>query len=290
MADRFRMLLPRVLVVVAVWIVASGTLTFAADKTLTSGAQPSTPVAAPKTSLVVPDVRGQAYVFAKGILADGGFAWRVVGSVHGYSTNVVASQTPAAGTRVVDTGSPTIQLRLSRGRYAESGSPEDTAPYVGTAARPVVDLTAPTKVAAPKKKPTVPAKTKPASTPKPKPASAPKARLAKAAAKQAPKRPPAFAVPGAPKEPLDEISLPARAQRLEAWLTPSRRPTAANQRHWLYQHAWVVTGAKFGWWQGDTALRILIRVDQRIQRQWNLGYRSESVARHALAAVEARAK
>ena len=280
------MLLPRVLVVVAVWIVASGTLTFAADKTLTPAVAPKAPAAAPKTSLVVPDVRGQAYVFGKGILADGGFAWRVVGSVHGYSTNIVASQTPAPGTRVVDTGAPTIQLRLSRGRYAESGSPEDTAPYVGTAVRLVADLTVPTRAAKPKKKLAVAHKTTtPAVAPKAKPvakkavrASAPKRRTA------------AFAVPGAPKEPLDEISLPARAQRLEAWLTPSLRPTAANQRHWLYQHAWIVTGAKFGWWHGDAALRTLIRVDQRVQRQWNLGYRSESVARHALAAVEARAK
>jgi PASTA domain len=270
------MLLPRVLVVSAVWITASGTLTFAADKTLTSTAAPKAPAAAPKPSLVVPDVRGQAYVFAKGILADGGFAWHVVGSVHGYSTNVVASQTPAAGTRVVDTGAPTIELRLSRGRYAESGSPEDAAPYVGTAARPVVDVNAPKKLAKHKKRTVVVPKKKP---------------VAKAARKQVPKRrPAAFFVAGAPKEPLDEISLPARAERLDAWLTPSRRPSAANQRHWLYQHAWIVTGAKFGWWHGDAALRILIRVDQRIQRQWHLGSRSEALARQTLAAVEARAR
>lgn len=101
-------------------------------------------------------------------------------------------------------------------------------------------------------------------------------------------RPAAFDVPGAPREPLDEIALPARARRLDAWLTAGRGPTAANQRHWLYQHAWIVTGANFGWWHGAEALRLLIRVDRRIESRWGIGYRSEAVARRALAAVEAR--
>jgi hypothetical protein len=103
-------------------------------------------------------------------------------------------------------------------------------------------------------------------------------------------RPAAFNVPGAPTEPLDEIALPVRARRLDAWLTAGRRPTAANQRHWLYQHAWIVTGANFGWWHGAEALRLLIRVDRRIESRWGIGYRSEAVARRALAAAEARTK
>ena len=98
-------------------------------------------------------------------------------------------------------------------------------------------------------------------------------------------RPAAFHVPGAPKEPVDEIPLPARARHLEAWLTRDRGPTAANERHWLYQHAWIVTGAGFGWWHGAEALRVLIRVDRRAESQWGIGYRSEAVARGALAAV-----
>jgi hypothetical protein len=103
-----------------------------------------------------------------------------------------------------------------------------------------------------------------------------------------PTRAPAFRVPGAPKEPLDEITLPARARRLAAWLTPGRRPSAANVRHWLYQHAWIVTGAKFGWWHGADAVRILIRVDRRVESRWGLGYRSEVAARRALAEVRAK--
>jgi hypothetical protein len=92
-------------------------------------------------------------------------------------------------------------------------------------------------------------------------------------------------VVGAPKEPLDEIPLPDRARRLDAWLTRDRGPTAANQRHWLYQHAWITTGARFGWWHGAEALNLLIRVDRRVESQWGIGYRSEAVARGTLAAV-----
>lgn len=98
-------------------------------------------------------------------------------------------------------------------------------------------------------------------------------------------RPAAFHVRGAPKEPLDEIPLPARARHLDAWLTRHRGPTAAHQRHWLYQHAWIVTGARFGWWHGAQALKILVRVDRRVEFQWGIGYRSEAVARGALVAV-----
>jgi hypothetical protein len=105
-----------------------------------------------------------------------------------------------------------------------------------------------------------------------------------------PRRPPAFHVPGARKEPLDEITLPARARRLEAWLTPSRGFTTANLRYWLYQHAWIVAGARFGWWHGAEALRLLIRVDRRVESRWGIGYRSEAAARQVLAEVSAKTR
>ena len=65
--------------------------------------------------IVVPDVRRQVYVFAKGTLEEGGFAWKVTGSVAGYSANRVAAQSPAPGTRVLDTGP-----RPSRSRSAST--------------------------------------------------------------------------------------------------------------------------------------------------------------------------
>jgi hypothetical protein len=64
----------------------------------------------------------------------------------------------------------------------------------------------------------------------------------------------------------------------------------ANVRHWLYQHEWIVTGARFGWWRGAAALETLIRVDERVQRQWGIGAKSEAAARRALAAVRAKSR
>ena len=81
----------------------------------------------------MPQVTGQAYVFAKGILQDGGFAWHVLGPVQGYAGNTVVDQAPAAGSVVLDTGAPTITLTLARNpAYAEQGTPENNAPYDGT--------------------------------------------------------------------------------------------------------------------------------------------------------------
>src|SRR5207245_10111165 len=100
--------------------------------------------------------------------------------------------------------------------------------------------------------------------------------------------PAAFAVPGAPKEPLKEISLPVRAELLRTCVSTHTRPTNANVRHWLYQHAWLVQGAEFGWWHGAQALGTLFGADRRVESRWGIGYRSEAVARAALKQVRAR--
>src|SRR5437764_5739812 len=63
-----------------------------------ASALPGTAPAQPKR-VVVPDVRGQAYVFAKGILQDSGFAWHVAGRIHGYAGDVVTTKNPTAGTQ-----------------------------------------------------------------------------------------------------------------------------------------------------------------------------------------------
>jgi beta-lactam-binding protein with PASTA domain len=284
MAVRLAALLPRAVVVALVWVLATAAFTFAADTTIigpSSATSNSVPAKAPE--LVVPSVTGQAYVFAKGILEDAGFAWHLTGPVYGYASNRVMAQTPAAGTRVVDTGAPMIVLRLVRGAYAEKGRPVGTSSYPGTKIK-LANLTAATVPVAPVTKPAA----KPAARPVVKPVVKPKQKATPKPVAHS-KRPPAFSVPGAPKEPLDEITLPARALRLEAWL--GQRPkTSANVQNWLYQHAWIVTGAKFGWWHGSQALEILIRVDERVQRQWGLGSKSEAVARATLAKVRRDAK
>jgi len=108
-------------------------MTLAADQV----ASPNVPRTAPaKGTIVVPDVRGQVYVFAKGILEDSGFAWQVIGNVQGYAANNVVTQRPRPGTAVVDTGAPLVTLTLARNpSFHERGTPENAAPYGSTSVR-----------------------------------------------------------------------------------------------------------------------------------------------------------
>jgi hypothetical protein len=82
------------------------------------------------------------------------------------------------------------------------------------------------------------------------------------------------------------MPLPQRARLLEQRIDAASKATNALARHWLYQHTWIVTGARFGWADGDKALEILIRVDRKLERRFDFGARSEKVARAALAYVE----
>jgi len=133
MALRAAAYLPRLVVLGAVFLFAGATLTYGAAQRISAEAAPkaTAPVSAP--TVVVPDLSGQAFVFAKGSLEDAGFAWRVIGPVHGYAVNRVASQTPSAGTKLKDTGAPIVTVSLARTAYAETGEPEDVSPYIGTA-------------------------------------------------------------------------------------------------------------------------------------------------------------
>jgi hypothetical protein len=279
MASRLPTVLPRLAVIVLVVLALSAGLTFAAGQQSTPAAAPA---AQPATqhrleTIVVPDLRNQAFVFAKGQLEDLGFAWKVAGSVHGFASNTVVAQSPAAGTKLLNTGSPLVTITLARnGKYKESGTPEDASTYSGTALRlaeaAVVPVAAPKPAAAPQPEQQV---TKSTTT---------------AAAKAPAKRPPDFVVAGARPEPLDEMPLPARAARLGTWLAGHPKPTNANVKHWLYQNAWVVAGARMGWWHGAEALRTLIAVDQRAESVWGIGAKSQSIAHRALAEVQARQK
>ncbi len=111
-------------------------ISFAASRQLavapTSASRlPSTPM-----TLVVPDIRREAFVFAKGQLQDAGFAWKVMGGAPGYPANIVVTQSPAAGTRLIDTGAPLIRVTLERNKQSgPKGEPEDTSPYSATAVR-----------------------------------------------------------------------------------------------------------------------------------------------------------
>jgi PASTA domain len=277
MSLRLPLILP---VVVLVLLAATTAVTYAAQGGATPPAPATGQAPAPAADLVVPDVRRQAYVFAKGILEEAGFAWRVGGGVRGYAANEVVSQHPAPGTRLIDTGAPLVTLTLARNAgYAQDGEPEDAAPYAGTK----ILLAGTAAVRTPAAKAVTPPKTsaKPAT---PKPAAKPKA-----ATRTYPQvRPAAFAAPGAPKEPLDEMPLADRARLLEAWVARHPKPTNASVDHWLFQHSWIVTGARFGWWRGAEALEILIRVDELAHRQWGVGAKSRLLAERALAEVRSK--
>ena len=276
MALRIATRLPRLAVIGAVLLLASATLAVGAAKRMAAVPQ-GAPAPVPVATVVVPDVTGQAFVFAKGTLEDTGLAWKVVGNVHGYAANKVSKQAPAAGTKLKDTGAPTITVTLERTAYPEQGDPEDVSPYFGTSVQPI-GLPTPAPVPTP-----APAAPKPAA---PKPVAAkPKPATPAAVTKRAPD----FVVAGARPEPQKEMPLPQRAHLLSSWIA-SHAKTRANVRHFLYQHSWIVTGAQFGWWHGAEALRELIAADRAAEQRWGIGRKSELVARAALTEVEARSK
>jgi hypothetical protein len=289
MAARLTVLVPRLAALVVIWLLAAASLTFAAGSKQISQSPTQGGKAKEKPEvLVVPDVRRQAYVFAKGILQDAGFAWRVDGSVKGYAANTVVVQTPAPATRLVDNGAPTVVLRLERSaEYPERGLPENASSYKGTPAVLLSDWRRANRAAAPVE--TTPAETAPAPTTT---AAAP-TETAPTETTEAPPAPaeeqkyrnPDFVVEDAPREPADELPLPERARLLERRVAAAPKPTRKLVNHWLYQHSWIVTGARFGWKDGDDALRILIGVDRGLDRRFGFGARSEAVARRALAEV-----
>lgn len=119
--------LPRLTALAAAGLLVSATISLAADKPTVR--MPAAHTSAQRQVMVVPDVRSQLFVFASGNLEDGGFGWKVRGSVGGFPANVVVSQSPKPGTHVIDTGAPTITLVLARGRGVELGQPQNRSPY-----------------------------------------------------------------------------------------------------------------------------------------------------------------
>jgi hypothetical protein len=120
--------LPRLTAAVAAGLLVSATISLAADKPATAK-KPAAPRHAHRQVMVVPDVRQQLFVFASGTLEDGGFGWKVRGAVGGYPANVVTKQSPKPGTRVFNTGEPTVTLWLARGKSPQLGEPQNRSPY-----------------------------------------------------------------------------------------------------------------------------------------------------------------
>jgi len=308
MADRLPALLPSIAAIVLLGLALTATLTYAAGRAPTATGTPvaaATPKVAP---LVVPDLRNQAFVFAKGALEDGGFAWRVNGPVHGFAANTVVGQSPAPGSKLVDTGAPLVTLTLRRANgYAETGIAEDTSPYAATAVRSTelastLGPAAPALTTATAKAPagTATRAKAPATAAKPVGKAATTAKTVKAprtvktprtvttASPQ--RRPRAFTVAGARPEPLNEMPLPDRAKALRTWLEAHPHMTRANVAHWLYQNEWIVAGAKLGWWHGADAVTTLVAVDRRTQQLWGIGAKSAVLAQRALGEVQSKSR
>ena len=299
MAARLTALLPRFLALTVIWLLGAATYTLAADTVPIAKHDKKAEAASKPHVLTVPDVRKKAYVFAKGILQDAGFAWRVEGSVKGFAANTVTVQRPAPGTNVIDNGAPVVVLSLSKNTtYGESGLPENSAPYKGTRvvlvsdwARDQIPTTSETtETTTTETGATTTTETAPTTTEPPATTTEPAGTTTEPEQTEDETRKPDFEVPGAPVEPAAEMPLPERARALQRRLAGPSKPSQHLINFWLYQHSWVVTGARFGWHDGAEALRILIKVDQSLERRFGFGAKSEVVARRALEYVEAQAK
>jgi hypothetical protein len=271
-----------VVALVAICVLVPTGLIIAASRS--SSSKPSHVIETTKLpTKIVPDVVGQPYVFVESTLQAHGFGWRVEGQVAGWAEALVVRQVPVANTEVLDTGAPLVTLQLAKPKGHQSGTPEDSSPYAGTKiVLPPASGTEPSETVP---TPTTTHTTTPTTTPTPTPTTKPAPVEPKPS--KASSRPRAFVIAGAKPEPLDEIPLPERAQKLDVWLDSHRHVSAANARYWLFQHAWIVTGAKFGWWHGAQALEALIAVDKRVETFWGIGSKSEAEARAALEFVRA---
>ena len=299
MAARLTALLPRLVALTVIWLLGAATYTLAAETVPTAKHDKKAEAASKPHVLTVPDVRKKAYVFAKGILQDAGFAWRVEGSVKGFAANTVTVQRPAPGTKVIDNGAPLVVLSLSKNTtYGESGLPENSAPYKGTRvvlvsdwARDQIPTTSETtETTGTETGATTTTETAPTTTESPATTTKPAGTTTEPEQTEDKTRKPDFEVPGAPVEPAAEMPLPERARALQRRLAGPSKPSQHLINFWLYQHSWIVTGARFGWHDGAEALRILIKVDQSLERRFGFGAKSEVVARRALEYVEAQAK
>ena len=217
---------------------------------------PAQPAAAPHrraaVTLAVPDVTGQAYVFAKGMLEDAGFAWRVAKGSNGYAGYRVVAQSPEGRRRAWSTparrrsssgssrgGRYNAQgprarpgLALRRHRDPLPARHEQPAPSVPKATKPAVKPHAakPTthKAAATKPPPSrsrrPPPKKRAAAKPATRtPAFVARRRTARAARRDAAVRPaPSCSLPGSPRTRADGVERPLLA--LPARVDRDRRP------------------------------------------------------------------
>ena len=131
---------PRLVALTVVWLLATAALTYAAAQKI-STAPPTTPAGRRRRLQLPagpPDGPGRPppgrTSSPRARSATPASPGSVTGSVRGYASNTVAAQTPAPGTQVIDTGAPTIVLRLARSG-AQLGIPERGSAIAGTRVR-----------------------------------------------------------------------------------------------------------------------------------------------------------
>ena len=303
MAPRLRAHLPRVALLVLVGLAATATLTYAAGQPGSVDARVRDVTTAPqrrrsssRTSATRPSSspRGRSRTPAS--------PGASLGSVHGYAANIVVAQSPAAGhprarhRRAAH--HPDLEAerslpagRAGRGRLAVRGhrrsSPPTSRPPSGLRIRRTTAKPAVTK---PQRRSATTAT----------PAGRDDDARSRATTPPKPRRD----EDDLAAEPPGRVRRPRRAQgaaRRDAahriarscsrtWLDAHPTKTNANVAHWLYQNAWIVTGAKFGWWHGAEALTTLIAVDRRAQQLWGIGSKSAQQAQSALSEVQSRSK
>ena len=96
-AARLPSVFARIVALTAILVLGSATISFAADSKFGAATTPNKVTVAPPRLVTIPDVRGQAYVFAKGTLEEGGFAWRVAGAVQGTRPTPSSRRCPPPG-------------------------------------------------------------------------------------------------------------------------------------------------------------------------------------------------
>ena len=198
-----------------------------------------------------------------------------------------------AGRRVVDNGAPVVIVTLRRStEYAERGVPENVSPYDGTS---VVLLKRLARRAGPGRdgprgprppplrlrprpqplRPRRPLRLRPRHPRRPRSRRRSRPRTA-IARRTSPCRRPGRAQQ---RDPAAE-----RAKNLQRRVSGAQveSPARSSWGNWLYQHAWIVTGARFGWADGDVALQTLVQVDRSLYVRFGFGAKSEQVARSTL--------
>ena len=89
-------------------LLSTAAISFAASGGGTPATSSAAPAPAAKQLIRVPDVRGKAFVFAKGMLEDSGFAWRVARRHGRLPGERRRRPEPHRGHARVDNGMPTV--------------------------------------------------------------------------------------------------------------------------------------------------------------------------------------